>query len=210
MKPVRNVRRQAALYRAAFLVPVLLLPVAAGGVTVRPALELREVQREETRLQELQAHCDARRTALAEFGSLEKLAVFEALRRELGALVPDSLEPMEIYSQVRHAALVAGVDLGSVRLTEPTDTGLALDGRTVAAQNVALTGEAELGPLVQFVAGLEARGLPLAVTYLNLGRDRRDQATFRFDLEVGLFHYAPAGAFAASLEESSAPAPGGE
>jgi hypothetical protein len=210
---VQNVRQRAWITRTGVFGLVMILPLSIAGVTVRPALVLREVQHEEARLAMLADHCAQRRVALDDFGPLEQIAIFEGLRARLHDLVPAGIAPIESYSHLRSAARVAGVELGSIRLEDPTDTGLELDGLTIAQRPVSVNGTATQRALVHLVAGLDARGLPVAVTNLVLQRNRRGQATFRFEMTLGLFHYAPTGSLGSEFSDSSqmdAPMPGGE
>lgn len=193
MQILQNCRRLAFLRRGLMMAPVLILPIAITGVAVRPALDRREAMFEEHRLRDLLAHCSDRERSLRDFGPLEQVQIFAALRQALHDQVPAELEPIEIYNHLRQAAMTYGVELGSIRMMDATDTGLTIGSEAIVSQDVSLTGTATATELCHFVAGLEARGLPCAVTYLNLSRDRRDQDRFRIDLELGLFHYAPAG-----------------
>ncbi len=203
MKGVQsNIRHLARVRGALVLLPVLVLPLGMAGVTIRPVQELREARSEEERLELLVELCRQRRQELEDFGSLDKLTVVEDLRQRLHDLVPDSLEPIDIYSHARHAARAAGVELGSLRLLETSDTQLVIGDETIAQAGTALSGEASLGSLAAFIADLDARGLPVSVTRLGLSRDRHDRLRFRFDLDVGFYHYAPSGSMSSESGDS--------
>ena len=209
MQVLQNCRRLAWLRRGLMMTPVLILPIAVSGVAVRPALDRREAMLEEHRLQDLMAHCTERQRSLDAFGSLDQLQTFAALRQGLHNLVPGKIEPIEIYSHLRQVAGSTGVELGSIRMMDASDTGLTIGDETIVRQGVSVSCKATSAALVRFVTGVEARGLPCAVTSFSLGRDRRGQESFRIDLELGLFHYGPAGSLTQESDpEVGSPAPG--
>lgn len=205
MKLVQNLRRFHLLKQAGLILPAMVLPLGLAGVTIRPSLQLNEARVEMARLEGLLTHIAQRRVALNEFGSLEQLEQFDGLRQKLKSTVPNSLEPIEIYSHIRHSASVAGVDLSGVRQQDPVDTGHSLNGETVASIPVTVNGEGELRSLLHFVTGLEARGFPLTVTHLTFSRERWDDSQFSFTVILGFFHYADEESFASDSDEVEIP-----
>ena len=179
--------------RAAMVImPMLLLPIALAGVTVRPMLEFQEAS-VAAKTAEHQARATASlRTELAGYESVDELERrARLLEGILDTLVPVELGSLEIYSVIRSAAAVAGLDLESLQVEEPTPFREASRGRSIGRRAVSTRASGSVAQASGFVDRLRAIGLPVAVQTYTFAR-RTGGAAYSVELQFDVFHHIPA------------------
>jgi len=183
MRPVGNLRPRWRTHGAGVLALALAALVAAAGITVPSALDVRsreaQVAAARERVAFLRAECERVETLRARAG----LGARDGASEPGANRLPAALSSIEAFSAVRMAARDAGVAIETLTAGETVEVG----GASVRMRSLSVTGEATTSDLVELPVRLRAEGYPSAVLELSLARERAGVERFRFELELGLF-----------------------
>lgn len=173
------------------LLPVVLLPLALAGVTIKPILHLRDASLAVEDAQARASQAEGLRNDLQKMGSLsQSVGQALALEQALQRMVPGQLRTLEVYSVLRRTAQVTGFTLNSLQVDEPVAFLPALDGNAAGSRSVRLRGIGDSSGISAFVDQLRAAGLPVAVKSFAFVH-RKTGLPFDIDLQIDVFHRIP-------------------
>lgn len=181
---------QANAY-ALLVLPAVAVLLGLTGVTSGPLLSVRDARLRyglaEQELERLRAHA-------LQLVELRRVADPGALRTEaarLDGLLPERLEPLDVFTVLRLAAAAVGLGLDAIELGVRYDLAAEVHGETVYMQGVRVTAEAEPAVLVSFVDAVRTAGFPTAVLELSMARVSTRRPAFQTVLHLGLLHRGP-------------------
>ena len=197
MKSVINNLRDGVRYRrAALLVPTLLLPIAAMGITTPTYLEYRSAKHDERIALEGFSYAAQMQSQWRSEGDIAaRLSSLEEVNAMLKDLIPDWQEELVVHGAVRDAAGHVGLQLSRIQMSDPERRGAAVQGYVVVERMVSLAGEGPGDAALDLVDRLRGQGWPTCVHSLDANADMGSRDRFGFELRLGIFHYAPAADF---------------
>jgi len=198
---VHNLRDGSRFRRALVLVPAVLLPISAMGITTPSYLRYRDAVSNETAAKEGFAYASSKQAEWKGLGSIEsRLASLEEMNQMLESLVPDWQEELVVHGAVRDAAQMVGMTLTRIQLSAPERIGEAVLGKVVVEREVSLSAEGTRDGAQRLIDRLRTQGWPTCLHAIDANADHSSRNTYGFELRLGVFHYAPAEDF---IEEES-------
>lgn len=188
---ISNVRAGTRPRSALVVLPALACVFALGGVTARPALDMRAAHDAhrvaEERLERFREQSALDRRYIAD-GRIEELRAGLARVR---ALLPPRSSAVDVHAMVRLAAARAGFVLTTLSVGDQSELGLECDRDRIVQREVCLGGRASAGAIPAFVARLRSLGQPCAVLEATLTRESARDVAFDVHMCLGLFETAP-------------------
>ena len=199
---VHNLRDGSRYQRIVLLVPTLLLPIAAMGVTTPSYLTYRDAVHQESVAQEGFEYARSKQSEWRSLGSIEsRMADLSEMNEVLTSLIPGWQEELVVHGAVRDAARYIGMELTRIQMSEPERLGEAVEGQVVVERGVALTAEGNRDSALQLVDRLRSQGWPTCVHSMDANADHSGADRFGYELRLGLFHYAPAEDFVITVSD---------
>lgn len=168
-----------------------LLPVAAMGIAVPSAIDLREAKSQVKEVRERLNERDAVKARLEQWGNRDALATLQGLDSVLEQLIPTGEGPLSEFGAVRHAASEVSVKLDDVRHVRSFPvTGAS----NIFVDEVRVELSAPTEKLLELVDELRAAGHATVALGFNIARENAQRSAFQTELRLGFLRRVAGGA----------------
>ena len=203
---VNNLREGARIRQSTLLLPLILIPIGLMGVTTPSILKYRSADLQEKAAKDGSEYALDREQewyALGDVGA--RVADIDELNSHLIKLIPDWQEELVVHGAVRDAARSVRLDLSRVFLATPIRNGVSIGDSVVVERAITLTGQGPATAAQDMVDQLRAEGWPTAVHSVSANLDTSQEGRFGYDIQLGVFHYAPSADFPEEKSDEALP-----